>query len=124
MNKKNSIDCFGSKQTENLFLDLDRTFELLPGKTSSNPGILIVDNLHKYFYNTKFSSKFGQKLFYMCSFKKKTKCKATAVLLRDDAGNVEMDKCDSEDVHNHEASEGKVIASKMQKEMVDMIKTD
>ena len=33
-----------------------------------------------------------------------------------------MIKCAQDQVHNHEASEAKVIAAKMKKEMVDMIK--
>ena len=100
----------------------DHTFEILQGQSSTNPGILLVDNLFKYFNNSTSSSKFGQHFHYMCSFMKKTKCRASATLVRDHAGLVVMVKCANDDDHNHEASEAKIIAKKMQKGMVDMIK--
>ena len=100
----------------------EHSFEFLPSHSSSNPGILLVDNLYKYFYNSTITSKLGIKLFYACSSVKKTKCKATSILFKDDDGNMVMEKCSSEAVHNHEVSKGKVIVGKMKKEMLDMIK--
>ena len=102
----------------------EHTFDLLPGNSSSNPGTLLVDNKYKYFFNKKLPTKVAEQLYYKCSFsgKTKTRCRASALLLRDAVDLVVMIKCAQDQVHNHEASEAKVIAAKMKKEMVDMIK--
>ena len=130
----------------------DHSFEIIQSQSSSNPGLLLVDNKYKFFFNKTFPTKLGLQMYYRCTFCKNTKtgcstttttlqmyyrctfckntktgCKATAVLLRDDVNPesvIMLTGCASDDEHNHEASEAAVVAAKMKKEMVDMIKVD
>merc|ERR1712142_188438 len=60
---------------------VDHTFEILKSNGSISKGVLIVDNLYKYFSKGASTNSKGRELFfYSCSFIKKTKCRAMAVL--------------------------------------------
>merc|ERR1712218_309698 len=101
---------------------LDHTFEILKSNGSISKGVLIVDNMYKYFSKGATTNSKGRELFfYSCSFIKKTKCRAMAVL-EDKDDRLQLVTCASNEFHNHEASEASIIAMKIQKEMVDTIK--
>ena len=108
--------------------DEEHSLDLIPGNSITNPGLLIVDKKYKFSYNRVINTtSLGTHLYYRCSFfkKSKTSCRAAAVLITDpEKQNLLLSKCASDDEHNHEASEAEVVASKMKKEMVEMVKIE
>ena len=103
----------------------DHTFEIIPARVrnATNPTVL-VDNKFLFY----FKGKTARSLAYECSFrmKRKSNCKAKAVLERDASGQLVIVKCATEEAHNHEPAKhgqpDQVIVRKMQIEMVEMMK--
>jgi len=98
------------------------SFEFLQSQrsnSSTSPGILIVDEQFKYFFQSVEAGRYS----YNCA-SRKSKCPARALVRRDDTGQAVVVRCAAEGAHNHEASKAYIIVRKMQSDMVEMIKAD
>ena len=96
------------------------TLKFLKGQSRNPivPGICLIDNKFKFFYNKTISD--GDKdpvaLFYQCGMKKKTKCSASVVLTKID-GKWWPQNLSPDEMHNHASDRGAVLAQIMKKEM-------
>jgi hypothetical protein len=97
------------------------TLKFLKGQSKNPivPGICLIDNKFKFFYNKTISDGQTQPiaLFYQCGLKKSTKCPASVVLTKVDdkwwPQNLSPDE-----MHNHASDRGAVLAHIMKKEMI------
>ena len=96
------------------------TLKFLKGQSKNPivPGICLIDNKFKFFYNKTISD--GQtepvSLFYQCGMKKKTKCSASVVLTKIE-GKWWPQNLSPDEMHNHASDRGAVLAQIMKKEM-------
>ena len=90
------------------------------------PGVCLIDEKFKYFYNKTISD--GSKgkpisLFYTCSMKKSSKCLASVILVKDGERWWPKDLSGVED-HNHMVESGDILAHKLKKDMYERVKAD
>ena len=87
------------------------------------PGVCLIDEQYKYFYNKTLSdgTKDGEvSLYYLCAMKKSSKCTASVILTKD--GDRWWTKnLSSPEEHNHICEKSAVIAHKMKKEMYSKV---
>ena len=101
------------------------SFELIKTKAGNrSPGILLINDRFKYVYKSEWRGKYT----YQCVQARANKCRANALLQRDDAtGQMRIARCSTDDEHNHEALNIKTvdkIVRKMNKEMMERIATN
>ena len=96
------------------------TLKFLKGQSKNPivPGICLIDDKFKFFYNKTISD--GQtepiSLFYQCEMKKKSKCSASVVLTKLE-GKWWPQNLSPDEIHNHASDRGAVLAQIMKKEM-------
>ena len=96
------------------------TLKFLKGQSKNPivPGICLIDDKFKFFYNKTISD--GQtepiSLFYQCGMKKKSKCTASVILTKLE-GKWWPQNLSPDETHNHASDRGAVLAQIMKKEM-------
>ena len=96
------------------------TIKFLKGQSKNPivPGICVIDEKFKFFYNKTVSDGQTQpiSLFYQCGMKKSTKCSASVILIKLEdkwwPQNLSPDEA-----HNHPSDRGAIVAEIMKKEM-------
>ena len=90
------------------------------------PGVCLIDDKFKFFFNKIISDGSGDKpvtLFYLCSMKKSSKCPASVVLFKE--GDKWWTKnLSSIDEHNHVCEKSDILAHKLKKDILSKVKDD
>ena len=87
------------------------------------PGVCLIDEQYKYFYNKTLSdgTKDGEVgLYYLCAMKKSSKCTASVILTKDGV-RWWTKNLSSPEEHNHICEKSAVLAHKMKKEMYSKV---